>query len=141
MKQTQAHAGFDNRSGENGFSLIEVLISFLLVTMVMLALLEGVVLYSQVNMRNILRDEGVRATQDVLNELRSRDFNRVTAGTSTLTVRKALRSGSWDYTVTLVVTDSPAAPEPPTTKSIQATTRWEFQGKTYTHAANAMITQ
>ncbi len=134
----ETHAKFTDRP-ETGFSLVEVLVAFLLVAVVMMALLQAVVVFSQSSMRNILRDEGVRLTQDVIYEMRSREFNRVTSGS--FTVWKPVRSGKWSYTITLVVTDSPPPPEPALAKSIQATTRWTFLGNAYSHSVNTVITK
>ena len=93
-----------------GYSLIEVLVSLLLMTIVLLALMESVVLYTQTNMRNMLRDEAVRLTQDTLYNLRSRGFNNVPSAsspgiTSTTQVVRNLRSTHWRFDVTVTVTD------------------------------------
>lgn len=94
----------------DGYSLIEVLTALLLLTIVMLACMESVVLYAQTNMRNVLRDEAVRVTQDTLYNLRSRGFNNVSSSadpgvTTTTQLVKNLRSTRWRFDVTITVID------------------------------------
>ena len=129
------------RKSNAGFSLIEVLVALLLVVIVMLALMEAVVLHIQTNMRNILRDEAVKVTQDALHEIRSREFDRVVAGETSFTVGKSIRSADWNYEVTVNISDWPNPPTPPRTKSIQVTTEWEYLGKDFSHAANSMMSR
>jgi prepilin-type N-terminal cleavage/methylation domain-containing protein len=67
---------FSKRS--QGFSIIEILIALAILLIVMLALFEAATLYIKQNMDNILRDEAVRVTQDVLYNLRSQDYSVIT---------------------------------------------------------------
>ena len=127
-------ARFNKKS--QGYSLIEVLAALLLLTVVLLALMQSVVLYTQTNMTNILRDEGVRVTQDVLYDLRTRGFDNVAVGNSTTTQRRSLRSMEGGFKFTTVVT---VALIDPRMKSAQATTTWRFLGSTFTHHATTMI--
>ena len=122
-----------------GYSLIETLAALLLLVIVLLALMESVVLYTQTNMRNILRDEAVRVTQDVLYELRIRGFNNIPSapspGITTTTQRtRKLRSTTWTFNITVTVTDVDAQ-----MKSAQATTTWKFLNSTFTHQASTLI--
>lgn len=130
-----------SKKDSEGFSLIEVLIAMLLVTLVMLALLEAVTLYIQSNMTNILRDEAVRLTQDTLYEARSKAFASTPAGSTTTSVTRLLRSGSWTYTVNLTITNVPPGADDLTAdhKAIAVTTTWTFLSKTYSHQANGMM--
>jgi prepilin-type N-terminal cleavage/methylation domain-containing protein len=117
-----------------GYSLIEVLAAMLLMVIVLLALMESVVLYTQTNMRNILRDEAVRTTQDVLYGLRSKGFNNVATGTTTTTITRKLRSGTWDFDVTVTITDVDTQ-----MKSALAVTSWTFLNSDFTHQASTLI--
>lgn len=58
-----------------GVTLIEVLIALTVLLIVFLGLIQGSLLSIQSNMRNILRDEGVRITSDTMTLLQSRTFN------------------------------------------------------------------
>ena len=130
-----------SRKKSEGFSLIEVMVAMLLVIIVMLALMEAVTLYIQSNMRNILRDEAVRMTQDIVYDMRSRGFTSNPVGTTTKTVNRTLRSGTWPFTVSVVVTNVPAGSPDDFAdhKTIAATTTWVFLGQTYKHTASAMM--
>jgi len=142
MTQLVARVRSSKKESE-GFSLIEVLLAMLLVTLVMLALLEAVTLYVQSNMANILRDEAVRITQDALYDARSKAFTSTPQGTTTTTVNRSLRSSStkWAFNVQLVVTNVPPGADDLTAdhKALAVTTTWTFLGKTYTHQANGMM--
>lgn len=127
-----------------GYSLIEVLAAMLLLTIVLLAVMESVVLYTQTSMTNILRDEAVRVTQDVLYGLRNQGFSNVEAaasistpgssGTLTFTQDRKLRSAHWPFTtnVTVTVVDTQML-------SASATTTWKFLNKTFSHQASTLI--
>jgi prepilin-type N-terminal cleavage/methylation domain-containing protein len=130
-----------------GYSLIEVLCALLLMTIALLAVMESVVLYTESNMKNMLRDEGVRVTQDVLYGLRSQGFDNVlnpTLNTRTITVvsTKRLRSGHWNFTTSVTVNrarNSAGQLLTPSMLSAQAVTSWVFLGKTFTHQASTLI--
>lgn len=128
----------------HGYSLIEVLAALLLLTIVLLALMDSVVLYTQTNMRNMLRDEAVRVTQDVLYTLRSQGFNNVRAragitdttltGTINITEVKKLRSGTWTFSTNVAVAQVDSQ-----MLSAQGVTTWQFLGSTFTHSASTLI--
>lgn len=127
-----------------GYSLIEVLAALLLLTIVLLALMQSVVLYTQTSMTNILRDEAVRATQDVLYGLRNQGFDNVRAaagitdvtptGTISITQKRKLRSTGWNFTTNVAVAQVDTQ-----MLSASATTTWVFLGKTFSHQASSLI--
>lgn len=126
-----------------GFSLVEILVSILILALVMLALLEAVTLYTKQNMNNILRDEAVRITQDVLYDIRTQDYtsiaskgtitgNQCTTAAGYLPVQKKLRTGNFDFRVCWNVTEDSLRAH----KTVTAVTSWVLQKQTYSHQAS-----
>ena len=128
----------------DGFTLIEALVSVLLLAIVMLALLEAVTLYTRQNMNNILRDEAVRITQDTLYDLRTQDYSVVTSAgvisgndctTAAKVVTKNLRTGTFNFNVCWAsVEDSLKAH-----KTVTAVTSWTILKQTSSHQASIIV--
>lgn len=59
------------RSSKAGFTLVEALIALLVLTIGMLAIFEGLVLYAHMNLVNLCRDEAVRIAEEKMNYLRN----------------------------------------------------------------------
>lgn len=110
---------------ERGFSLVEILIAFLLLQIVLFMLMDTVVLSMQDNIHNKMRDVAVLATQDVLYNLRALPIDatpELDAGTTTTTVQRAIGDQRYLYTITVTITwDIPTTPN---FKGIQARTTW-----------------
>jgi prepilin-type N-terminal cleavage/methylation domain-containing protein len=135
-----------------GFTLIETLVSVLILAIVMLALLEAVTFYTQHQMNNMLRDEAVRITQDVLYNLRTQDYAVVNnAGTITgnvcttsapnnlgvaTPVVKVLRTGaSHNFNVCWTVTEDSLRAH----KTVTAITSWTILKQTFSHQASIVV--
>jgi prepilin-type N-terminal cleavage/methylation domain-containing protein len=130
-----------------GFSLIEVLVAILLLAIVMLALLEAVTIYTRSNMTNILRDEAVKVTQDVLYDMRSADYSALTVGTTgTITGNNCTTAGKvvkksfryivdFPYNVCWAVTEDSVLSH----KTVTAVTSWTFQKQTFSHRASVVV--
>ena len=132
---------------EEGFTLIETLVSVLLLAIVMLALLEAVTFYTQHNMNNMLRDEAVRITQDTLYNLRTQDYGVVTNGgtvsgrnctapaTPPGVITKQLRVGTFSFTTCWTVTEDDLRQH----KTVTAYTTWTLQKQTFSHQASIIV--
>jgi len=64
-------ASLNNR----GFTLVEMLVAMVIMLVLLLSLVQAALLSIDGNMRNLLRDEGVRITEQRMNELRSLPFD------------------------------------------------------------------
>lgn len=93
------------RKNEQGLSLLEVVVSLLIVFIVFLGLLEAGLLMFDFNIKNAIRDEGVRVTEMEMAEVRNTPFAALPVGsTARPAVSRQVRgltvtfSPTWDVT-------------------------------------------
>jgi len=127
-----------------GVSLIEVMISLVVLLIVFMGLIQASLLSIQFNTRNLLRDEAVAVTADQMSNLRSASFddmNRdgVTDGATLLPANFAaanfpvpVRRLRNDVSVTFNV-DRTVNTLDASSKQITVTTNWTWQGDPFTH--------
>ncbi len=88
----------------DGFTIVELLVSMVILLFVALAMMQTALLTMESNARNVIRDEGVRLASEQLNDLKTISENDMEAkdGTSeTFTVK--IRNMTISYTVTYEV--------------------------------------
>ena len=61
--------------GQNGFTLIEIMIAMLVFMVIMLGVAEGLIAAIKANSGNVVRDEALRLAEDELNRLRGDQFS------------------------------------------------------------------
>lgn len=109
-----------------GFTLIEVLISMIILTVLLLGLLGALAKAIDLNVRNYLRDEAVKIAQEKLEEYRNIGFDNVVSGNSTLSV--PFRNNNYTFTLNSNVDDFSDF------KKITLTVNWSYKGKNYTYS-------
>ncbi len=60
-----------NIKGNKGFTLVEILVSILLLTIVLLGVLQSLAIYTRQNINNLIRDEAVKIGQECVENLRN----------------------------------------------------------------------
>jgi type IV pilus assembly protein PilV len=130
----------DATPNSRGFTLVEVLISMLVLLIGLLGSLIGVMAAADYNLGNALRTEAVRIVQEQLENIRVGRFDTVPNGNFQLQrqVRKTMQS----YQVTI------AAPPPPlvgaaggTIRQVTVTVQWTFKGRTRSFSSATIIRQ
>lgn len=119
------------RKRNNGFTLVEVLVALLILTLSMLAIFEGLVLLSHINLQNLLRDEAVRIAEEKINSLRNSNFSE-TEGTQLLSRR--VKNFTKDFMVSWRL-------EPISTaaSALKVDVKWVLTGKEYTHSVVSIV--
>ena len=119
---------------DKGFTLIEVLVATVILTISMLGVLEAVVMSIQQNLNNLSRDESVRIAEQRMNELRNSSFASLATGSSTITrsFKKFTRTFNVNWTVTALSTNSFA---------VQVVVTWTTRGKAYSHSITSIISR
>lgn len=102
-------ASLNNR----GFTLVEMLVAMVIMLVLLLSLVQAAILSIDGNLRNLLREEGVRIAEQRMNELRSVPFDSGLAATTFKsncptvcpTVSKNFRNLTKAYTLCWQITD------------------------------------
>jgi len=126
---------------KKGLTLIEVMISLIVLLLVFLALMQTALVSIDSNMVNVLRDEAVNVAEEQMNVARNTPFDNLLAGVTDVSPPpRSLRNVAETYTVTRTVTDVNAE-----TKQVIINVTWDWKDRTagngnpYTHTISAML--
>lgn len=116
-----------------GLTLIEVLISLMLLSIVSLALIQSALLAMNTNVMNELRDEAVSVAEQRLNEIRNTPFaNIVSQPTDTVTRNVRAASRAFGLSSQVVNVNDYC-------KQIALTVQWSFRGTKYQHNVSTVV--
>ncbi len=114
--------------------MVEVIMAILILMVGMLGLLQAINLATEVNIRNQIREEGVFMGERVMNELRGRGFENISATYVPYNLPSKLRGSTRTYGVqrsaTALSTD---------TKQLEVTITWSYKGIGYQNKVVAPI--
>ena len=87
----------------NAFTLVEVLVSMVIMAIIFLALLQSITIYMRENLANSIRDEAVKVAQECAESLRN--LEKCTSSSSsnstiTDTISRKFRSFTQNFTIT-----------------------------------------
>ena len=137
----------DNR----GITLIEILISFVLVTVTSLALIQSALVAMNTNVINELRNEAVKVAEQRMNDLRSESFTASFTSPDLVqtggqlkkdpAVTRNIRATSCDFTPWRTVTDIDVDPATgqANLKQIYLTIRWTYKNVNYQHSVSTVV--
>jgi type IV pilus assembly protein PilV len=124
---------------KKGFSLVEILISLVLLLIVFLALTQTAMVGIDSNMTNILRDEAVSIAEMEMNEARNIPFDNLADSNDTVP-RNFRNIANFQYNVSRIVT-----PLGLNNKQIDITVQWDWKARTvangnpYTHSITTIV--
>jgi Tfp pilus assembly protein PilV len=126
---------------KKGVTLIEMMISLLLIMIVFLALMQTTVIGISTNLKNSLRDEAVGIAEMRMNQLKSLRFtdtsvdaNLVSGVTTEAAVSRTIHGFSLNYTPTRTIADISLD-----SKQITITIAWSFKNQNYTHTITSIM--
>ncbi len=122
------------RQGNKGFTLIEVLVASLMLTISMLGALDVIVLSMQQNLNNLSRDESVRIAEQKMNELRNSSFASLSSGSSV--VKRSLKKFVKDFNVVWTVSTLTA-----NSVAVEVAVGWSTRGRVYSHTITSIISR
>ena len=133
------------RGNDKGFTMLELLVSLVIMTIGILALLQVVTVSIAVNSGNKMRNDAIQICDQTLGELRSKLYTDadLTPGTTNATVTQKNALGSVSYTVTKTVTtltnhalgtDNIAG-----AKHVMITVSWSEKGVVKNHSLTSTI--
>ncbi len=118
---------------KQGFTLVEILIAMVIILIAMLGMYKVTVLSIDGNVRNVIRNEGVKITEEVMNRLRAIPFDELTEGTWTdmtnlgytaSTVTRTFRNMTVSYAISITV-NAPSSEF----KVIEVVVGWDYKGE------------
>lgn len=121
---------------KKGFTLIELLVSMLVLSIGMMALLDGIANYIRINMDNAMRNEAMRVAEATMETLRNSSFDDVVTGNAAVspTETRMFRNTSITFNVnwsTQMISSSSYA--------IQVHVIWNHRGIGHQHDAATII--
>jgi prepilin-type N-terminal cleavage/methylation domain-containing protein len=127
---------------KKGVTLIEMMISLVILLIVSLALIKTQTLGLATNVKNQLRDEAVNIAEMRMNNLRSLPFNdtlihadlTATAGTTEAAIRRNFRGFFIDFTPTRTITNISTD-----AKQITVTVSWSYMGQASSHGVMTIM--
>ncbi len=118
---------------KKGFTIIEALVSLSILAIVLLGLLAGVLKSYEIVVRNQIRDDAVKITQEILEEMRNSDFDNLP--TSISPISRQIRNYSVTFTPEIDITDVIQGQ----VKKVSITVNWSYKGKNYSYTAETLI--
>ena len=123
----------NKNQGNRGVTLVEVMISLVILLIVFMGLIQASLLSIQSNMRNVLRDEAVRITSDRMSALRTAAFISVVSSGPTPIFKNIRSVANQEFDVTIVACDTGCGMDADH-KRMTVTTTWIWQGEKFTHS-------
>ena len=128
---------------KKGLTLIEVMISLVVLLLVFLALLQTALVSIESNMTNVLRDEAVNIAEEKMNVERNAPFNNLVLGTTVLPPeqRDIRNIVDFTYTVTRTVTELKTN----NIRRVDIKVDWDWKDRTaanndaYSHTISAIL--
>ena len=120
-----------------GYTLVEVMVAFVVLLFVTLATMELAMVSINANMKNVIRDEGVRIAEQTMNDARSAGYDGLVVGVSTASVPRNFRDiVGFTYTATTTVTQLGGAD-----RSVDVRVNWTWKGESFNQTIATIMRQ
>ena len=115
---------------QSGFTLIEVMVSIIILMVGLLGMFQAINLALDKNLENQLRQKGIAVAEQELNSLKARSFSNITGNTSNF---RSVVSGSVfkNFSVQRQIDD--LATTDSKTKRVSVRVWWNYRGRPYEH--------
>lgn len=119
-----------------GFTLVEVMVAMLILTVGLLGLLQVSIVASEQNIRNAMRTEAVQIADERLLSRQVMPFDNVTGGLKSEQIASRLRGFTMNYTVERNQSDLSTD-----SKQLIVTVRWNYKSNAYSHEVRSVRTR
>lgn len=120
----------------NGFTLAEVMVAFVILIVGLLGLLTAVNVALVNNVKNAMRDEVTKVAARTMSDMRARAFNNVSTITVPTIVQSKLRGMSAQYSVKRTVENLDSV-----SRQYKVDVQWTHKGETFTHSITSIRSQ
>ncbi len=122
------------RSNRKGFTLIEVLVALVVLSVTMLGILEAMAMAMQQNLEIYCRDESVRIAEQDMNEVRNTSFAGI--GNLQYNVSRTYKQYQRTFRVARTVVALSG-----NSYSVQLQVSWTINGKDHTHNVTSIVSR
>jgi len=125
-------------AGKNtkGFTLIELLVAMLVLSIGLMAMLDGLANYMRINIENQMRNEAMRIAEASLETLRNATFDQVKNHTVVITSPEQRRIRNFNINYTVVWTQTRISDS---SYAIQVSVTWNHRNIAHQHDAASII--
>lgn len=120
-----------NLNSNKGFTLIEAIVSMLILSILLIGLLASFLKAIDINVYNYLRDEAVKIAQFELEECRNKPFSNIVNSNSTVNVQ--FRNSNYAYNVVRTVNDLVGM------KEVKVQVDWSYKGRNCSYSVSTVI--
>ncbi len=130
-----------------GFTLIEVMISMVILAFILLGLLAGIMVEKRNVIKAAMRDESVQIAKKIINDFRNQRFASLASvcsggcnpesTNSSCIVKRRIRNNIVKFGKTVSVSQGPN----PDIKLLSVTICWKINGKTYSYNSSTILRQ
>ncbi|WP_224981724.1 type IV pilus modification PilV family protein [Geomonas agri] len=115
----------------DGFTLVELMVAVIIVAVGMFGVLQSINMSLQYNLKNELRNEGIRVGEKYMADLRGKTFDLLsTPGYTSFVEVGKVRGGAKNYVVERAVQNLAYNGLQPSTKQLTITVKWSYRNMT-----------
>jgi len=118
----------------NGFTLVEFLVSIVILSVGLLGLLQAINYSIGHSMNTRLRDEAVMLADERMATEKSKKFDAIQTTTESQVVKLAVANGFKNYSVVKSAIDVTG-----NTKTVQVRVGWRYKGRLYSHVISSLV--
>lgn len=124
---------YHNYSKDKGFTLIELMVAVVILTIGMIGILDVMTRYTRINIDNVMRNEAMRITEAQMEQLRNTPVTAL--ANSNVIVTRTFRKINIPFTVATTITNLS-----PSSRAVRVQVTWSNQGLAHQHSAATVMT-